>query len=129
MAIERKDKLKNKVKVVKEAIKDPLATQDELATRAGVWKWTVNRNMQELEQNGLESEIMDRILSNDDQIIDLVNQIHLKEIQEKVKNNEKLTLQDHKLLWDLANNSTKRKAIFGDKWDTKDNKQPITIQI
>ena len=62
---------------------------------------------------------MDRILANDDKIMDLVNQIHLKEIQKKYDNEEELTLQDHKLLWDMANNSTKRKAIFG-KNDTGD---------
>jgi len=113
----RKDKLKNKAKVVREAIKDPLATQDQIAERAWVWKWTVNRNMQELDQNGLEGDIMDRILGMDDRIIDLANQITLRQIENKLENWKELSLIDTKIIWDLANNSTKRKAIFwGKEW-------------
>lgn len=117
--IERKDKLKNKAKVVKSVIKDPTKTQREIAKETWLWLGTVNRQTKDLEQNGTESNIMDRILWNDDKIMDLVNQIHLREIQKKYDNDEELTLQDHKLLWDMANNSTKRKAIFwkNDDWD------------
>ena len=123
--IERKDKLKNKAKVVKEVAKDPTLTQDQIVEKTWLWKGTVNRNMQELDQNGLESNIMDRILASDDKIIDLANQIHLKTIQDKLNEWKELTLQDNKLIWDLANNSTKRKAIFGKKEDESDN----TIQV
>lgn len=114
----RKDQIKNKATVAREAIKDPLATQDELVKKTWLSKWTVNKNMQELDQTWLSSQIIDRVLWMDDEILELVNWLHLRDIREKVKNKEKLTLQDHKLLWDLANNSTKRKAIFWSK-DTK----------
>ncbi len=123
----RKDKLKNKIAIVKEAAKSPLSTQDEIVKKTWLWKGTVNRHMQEMGENGLESDIMDRILANDSKIIDLVNSMHLKEIEEKIVNNEKLTLAEHKLLWDLANNSTKRKAIFGSKeWKTP---KEVIIQL
>tara|TARA_R110000851_G_C12830240_1_gene540609 strand:+ start:36 stop:311 length:276 start_codon:yes stop_codon:yes gene_type:complete len=76
----RKDKLKNKITVVKAVIKDPLATQDEIVKRTGLGKGTVNRNIQELGKTGLESDIMDRVLGMDDQIMDLANQITLQKI-------------------------------------------------
>lgn len=117
--IERKDKLKNKAKVIKEALKNPLSTQDELVKKTWLSKWTVNSNIRKLDQIWLSSEIIDRVLWMDDEIMDLVNWLHLRDIRKKVESEEELTLQDHKLLWDLANNSTKRKAIFWKKeeWD------------
>ena len=119
--IERSDKKKNKTKVIKEIIKDPLQSQRETAKKAWVWLWTANRILQELEQTGTESKILDRILEMDDKIIALSNWMTLEMIEEKINSKEKLTVQDHKIISDIANNSTKRKAIFWDKkdWDEK----------
>lgn len=124
---ERKDKIVNKAQVAKSLLKDPTQSQRQIAEDTWLSLGNVNDKVWELEQSWTESQIMDRILESDTKIIDLVNGIHLKEIEEKVANWEKLTLQDHKLLWDLANNSTKRKAIF-DKGEKKANEN-ITIQI
>ena len=117
--IERKDKLKNKAKIVKEVIKDPLATQKELEERTWLGHGTINRHIQELDWNGLSSDLIDRVLETDEKIMDLVAEIHYNDIVKKVRAWETLTLQDHKILWDLANNSTKRKAIFwkDNDWD------------
>ena len=131
----RKDKLKNKITVVKAVIKDPLATQDEIVKRTGLGKGTVNRNIQELGKTGLESDIMDRVLGMDDQIMDLANQITLQKIINEAPKKDDwtidvsaLSLVDVKLIGDYANNSTKRKAIFG-KWDKIDPNREIIIQI
>ena len=117
--IERKDKLKNKIKVTKEVIKDPLASQRDVAKKAWVGLGTANRVLKELEQSGTESKIIDSILEMDDQIIALSNWLTLDMIQEKIKDWKDLTVQDYKVISDIANNSTKRKAIFwkNDDWD------------
>lgn len=135
--IERKDKLKNKAEVAKTLIKNPLLTDREVAKKIWIGKSSVNRAKQDLGQDGTkEIDIMLRILEMDDEIIDLSNQITLAKIKKEAFKNEdwsididKLSLQDIKTIWDLANNSTKRKAIFWDKnkWDEKDKVINITI--
>ena len=125
MAIERKDKLKNKAEVAKALINDPTLTDREIEKETWVSKSAANRARQEMGQDGTQGEIMDRILAMDDKIIELANGLHLKTIQDKLEEWKELTLQDNKLIWDLANNSTKRKAIFGKKEEEGDN----TIQV
>lgn len=125
---ERKDKIKNKAKVVRELAKNPESTQRETAKNTGLWLWTVNRANQELEQSGTESDIMDKILAMDDEIMDLANKITLEKLKEWLPKKEdgtidieNLSLNQIKTIWELANNSTKRKAIFwkNDEWDSK----------
>lgn len=124
--IERKDKIQNKAKVVKSLAKDPAQTQREVADSTWVSKTTVHNHMKDIEQNWPKSNIMDRVLEMDDKIMDLANQITLQKIIDEAPKNKDgtinvsaLSLVDVKLIWDYANNSTKRKAIFGkkDEWD------------
>ena len=131
----RKDKIKNKSKVIKELIKNPVLTEREVAKKTWLSNWGVHNHIKEIEQNWAESQIMDRILEMDDKIMELANEITLTKIIKEAKKDddwkidvEALSLQDIKTIWDLANNSTKRKAIFGDKWEWKVNDN-ITIQI
>ena len=124
---ERKDKLKNKAKVVKEVLKDPWLTQRDVAKKAWVGLGTANRILQELEQNGTESLILDKILENDDKIIALSNWITYDTIVKSIEEWD-VSLADTKTISDLANNSTKRKAIF-DTWDKLDPNRDIVIQI
>ncbi len=126
--IERKDKLKNKITVAKELLKNPLSTEKELKEKTWLWAWTVHRQKKEVEKNGVESDIIDRVLEMDDDIMELVNSITYKKLKEKVDGEHELSLPDLKIMWDLANNSTKRKAIF-DKWDKLDPNRDIVIQI
>ena len=129
MAI-RKDKIKNKIEVTKEVIKKPLWTQREIAEAAWVGLWTANRILKELEQTGTESDILDNILSMDDEIIALTNWMTLDLIKEKIEAGKTLSVWEQKVLSDIANNSTKRKAIFWDKKDGSwESNAPITIQI
>lgn len=111
----RADKKKNQAKVIKALVKDPWLTERELAKETWLSNWSAHNHKEELEQNWATSSILDRVLKMDDEILDLVNWLHLRDIRKKVKDESELSLQDHKLLWDLANNSTKRKAIFWSK--------------
>lgn len=56
---ERKDKARNRAKVIKAKLKSPLKTEREIAKETKVSKSTVNRISQELGQSGTKD---DRIL-------------------------------------------------------------------
>ncbi len=126
---ERKDKIKNTLQVTKEVIKQPLWTQREIAKSAWVGLWTANRVLKELEQTRTESQILDNILWMDDEIIALTNWMTLDLIKEKIEQGKALTVWEQKVLSDIANNSTKRKAIFDKRWEEDNKKRDITIQI
>jgi hypothetical protein len=51
----------------------------------------------------------------DDEIMELVNSLTVKHIKWKIEAWSALESNEVKVLWDLANNSTKRKAIFWSK--------------
>ena len=72
--IERKDKLKNKAEVIKVLAKDPTLTEREVAKKTWLSNGWVHNHIKEIEQNWASSDIMDRILGMDDEIIDLSNQ-------------------------------------------------------
>ena len=116
----RKDKLKNKSEVAKALLKNPTLTEREVAKVAWVSPSTAHEHIKDFEQSQAEGKIMDRILSKDDEIIELVNSLTFDHIKAKVDNKEQLESVEVKILWDLANNSTKRKAIFGDSTKDKD---------
>ncbi len=119
--IERKDNIRNKAKVSRALIKDPSLTQREVAKKTWLSNWTVHNQMTKIKQKWAEGSVMDRILEQDEEIMDLVNSLTVKHIKTKVENNESLDTWEVKLLWDLANNSTKRTAIFWkkDEWEEK----------
>jgi len=109
--IERKDKLKNKAKVIKEVIKDPLSTQRDISDKTWLGLWTVNRQLKDLEQNGTKD---DRILWLLDWDLDL-----LKEIQrQKAERLSAKTVNDSDIdKWE--NTANKRRIMFWEKdmWD------------
>lgn len=117
----RKDKLKNKAEAVKALAKNPTLTERQLAKEMNTCKTTAHNHIKDIDRNWPKSNIMDRILEMDDEIMDLANQITLKQIKKKMEEGIELSLADTKIIWDLANNSTKRKAIFWAKreWDDK----------
>ncbi len=94
----RKDKLKNKAKVIKEVLKNPEKTQREIAKSTNISKSTVNRNLQEVGQIGTQSDIIDKILQDDKEIMKLANGETLKRLQEMFQNGEIKNLYDLKIL-------------------------------
>ena len=133
MSVERKDKVRNQAKVMKAVAKEPTLTERQLAKKAGVSKSTVHNHLEKIGQKCPKSDIMDRILAMDDEIMDLANGITLAKIKKEAPKNEdgsidvdRLSLNDIKTIWDLANNSTKRKAIF---WKKEDDDKEIQFII
>lgn len=110
---ERVDKTKNKIKVIKELLRDPLQTDREIAKNAKIWLATTNRNKKEMEQNGTKSNIIDEIIKKDAEIVKLTQ----AEIQRRILEERwKVSTRDLISAWDV---SAKRYTIF--KWDVTDD--------
>lgn len=110
---ERVDKTKNKIKVIKELLRDPLQTDREIAKNANIWLATTNRNKKEMEQYGTKSNIIDEIIKKDAEIVKLTQ----AEIQRRILEERwKVSTRDLISAWDV---SAKRYTIF--KWDVTDD--------
>lgn len=110
---ERVDKTKNKIKVIKELLRDPLQTEREIAKETNVWKSSVNRVKKEMGQNGAKSNVIDDIIRKDAEIVKLTQE----ELERRIKNNPaKVSTRDIISAWDV---SAKRYTIF--KWNVTDD--------
>lgn len=99
----RSDKKKTMAKVAKEILKNPVASQREIAKKAGVWLWTVSRNTNELEQTGaLAKDPRIRAISDDDlHIVKLVQKetiVRLTTPEELAK----INALDLNRIWDIS---------------------------
>jgi hypothetical protein len=109
---ERVDKTKNKIKVIRELLKNPLQTEREIAKKTNIWKSTSNRLRKEIGQIGTKSNIIDEIIKNDADIVKLTQ----AEISKRIKKDPtKVSTRDLISAWDV---SAKRYSIF--KWDITD---------
>lgn len=109
---ERVDKTKNKIKVIKELLRDPLQTEREIAKNGNMAKTTVHRAKQEMDQIGPKSNIIDEIIKKDAEIVKLVQD----ELKKRIKDDPtKVSTRDIISAWDV---SAKRYTIF--KWDVTD---------
>ena len=119
---ERVDKTKNKIKVIKELLKNPLQTDREVEKKTKVWKSIVNRAKKELGQNGAKSNIIDEIIRKDAEIVQLAQ----NELQRRITEDPtKVSTRDIISAWDV---SAKRYSIF--KWQATDEEwwlKEITI--
>ena len=109
---ERSDKMKNKAIGVKEALKNPLASQDSIVKKTGLSKWTVNKNMQELAKNTTKDDRILWVCDDDFKIIKLTQWETIKRITDNPKD---ISISD---LIRAGAESTKRYTIF--KWDITD---------
>lgn len=110
---ERVDKTKNKIKVIKELLRDPLQTEREIAEQTNIGKSSVNRAKKEMGQNGVKSNIIDEIIKKDAEIVKLTQ----AEIQRRILEERwKVSTRDLISAWDV---SAKRYTIF--KWDVTDD--------
>ena len=113
----RSDKAKNRAKVIAEVVKDPFATQEEIAERAWIWRTTVHDHLQEL-PNSTKSDKIEKIIEKDLSIVELATEI-LQDRLQKAKAPE--TAEDKMSTRDIiasADVSAKRYSLF--KWDVTD---------
>lgn len=110
---ERVDKTKNKIKVIKELLRDPLQTEREIAKNCNIAKTTVHRAKKDMDQIGPKSNIIDEIIKKDAEIVKLTQ----AEIQRRILEERwKISTRDLISAWDV---SAKRYTIF--KWDVTDD--------
>ncbi len=117
---QRKDKLKNKAKVVKEVLKDPLATDRDIEKKTGVWKSTANRVRQELGQAGTKDDRIVGICNQDIEIVELANKVRRRYVEQIINKKEELKPSEISEVDKISNTSQKRYSIFmGDRTDDK----------
>lgn len=109
---ERVDKIKNQAKIVREVIKNPLATDREVAKATWVWKSTANRARKELGQVGTKIEAIQEIIKNDMEIVKLWQSIIMQRMETQP---DKLSTKD---IISATDTWAKRYSLF--KWDVTD---------
>lgn len=111
---ERKDKARNRAKVIKAKLNSPLKTEREIAKETKVSKSTVNRISKELGQKGTKDERILWICDKDLEIVKLWQEI----IMEKLRDQKQVAkLKPHEISQVIAEN-TKRYTLFrGDATD------------
>lgn len=124
----RVDKQKNIAKVAKELLTNPLQTEREVAENTWIWRWTVNRAKQELEQNGAKD---DRILWITDTDLSIVT-IGQREIEKRLNTKEELEKMRTVEISQVIKESTARYSLFrgnatDEQWGLK--LPDVTFQI
>lgn len=123
----RADKKTNISKVAKAVLKDPLATQREIADNANVWLWTANRVIAELEQNGTKDERIIWITDTDLSILT----IGQREIERRLNDKEEVEKMRTVEISQVIKESTARYSLF--RWSATDKewglKETVTIEI
>lgn len=108
----RVDAQKNKAKIVKEILKDPLKTQREIAKETWLWKTTVQEH-----KKSLKTTKDDRIIGICDKDIDIVR-LSQKEIERRLLDNEEKKKISARDISSIAKDSSARYTIF--RWEITD---------
>lgn len=113
MAKERVDAKKNQEKITKEVLSNPLQSQREIASNAGVWKTTVQEHLKNLPNTTKD----DRILTLTDKDFELMQLIQKRKF-ERMNNTEQPVNDSDLNNWDKE--AKARYTIF--RWDVTDEK-------
>lgn len=109
--VERADKLKNQKKIIKEVIKNPFATQREIASAAWVSVATANDHINSIPKAN-KSEQVNKIIDKDIEIVETAQLI----LHKRLKDNEKdMSTRD---IISMADVSAKRYSLL--KWSATD---------
>jgi len=110
----RADKKKNISKVATALLQEPLLDQREIADKTGLWLGTVNRALDEVEQNGTKDVDIIYITEKDKNVVKL----WVEEIERRFQNKEEIQAMAMRDIVQATAESTKRYTIF--KWDITD---------
>lgn len=111
---ERAESKRNKAKVIKALIKNPLASQREIAKEAWVTVWTVNNKLNQVKQWEIKDDRILWICDADLEIVKLWQQI----IKEKLTNKKVVDKMKAGEVSQVIAENTKRYTLF--KWDATD---------
>jgi len=116
--------MKNKAKIVKEVLKNPLASQRDIAAATGLWKSTVQEHIKELPKSVKDGRI-EWICDTDMENVVLWQNILQKRLQEEPDKLKTVEIVAIIAEW------TKRYTIF--RWEATDEqwwlKDPISVNI
>ena len=108
----RTDKKKNVGKVAEVLAKNPHATEQEIAEKAGIGNWTAHRAKKELEKSGGKDETIKYIVGSAKNRIKRWQRIfdrYMDEVEEK----EKLVRQDISLVKEILKDDQARITVLG----------------
>ena len=115
----RADANKNLSKVAKILLEDPLKTEREIAKETWLGKSTVNRQKQELGQNGAKDDRIKGLLDKDLDILNMIQAQKIEELQQKKVSHSDIDK------WE--NTANKRRIMFWEK-DESEEKTIFIIQ-
>lgn len=114
----RKTDSKKIAKIIKSKIKNIDATTEEIAKKTKTSRSVVSRVLnEELGEVGQKSDYIARIIDNDKEIMDLTNEIALKQLK-KIRDMETISTYEVKTVVDIAEKSFKRYILL--KWNVTD---------
>jgi len=109
----RVDRKKSEAKVIKEVLKNPLLSQQEIANRTWLSKWNVNDKLNNLDQITSKDDRILWVCDDDFEIIKLTQSETIRRIREAPS---EISMSDIIRAW---SESTKRYTIF--KWEITDD--------
>ena len=113
----RTDKKKNVWKVAKVLVKNPHATEREIAKEVWLWKSTVNRAKVELGQTGTKDETISYIVWASKNRLKKIQQVMDRFVDESIAKDE-LSRSDTSLIKDIAKDDLQRiTVLWGDVTD------------
>lgn len=110
----RSDKIRNKTKVIKAVMEDPMASERELAKKLWIWKTTAHEHLKDLKKT--KNDQIEKIISKDLEIVELATDI-LKDRLILAKNDPESKMSNRDIIAS-ADVSAKRYSLF--KWDATD---------
>lgn len=113
----RSDKAKNRAKVLSEVVKDPFATERQIAKNTWLWKTTIHWHLEDIPKT-TKSDQIEKIISKDIEIVNLATDIlqdRLRKAKKPETDEDKMTTRD---IIASADVSAKRYSLF--KWDVTD---------
>lgn len=114
----RTDKKRNVWKVAKELVKNPHATEREIAEKTWLWCWTVNRAKKELVQNGAKDTTIQYIVTKAKENLNLAQQIQRKYLEQVNAKKRKLAPSEINEVSKISKDEMQRVTVLG--WDITD---------
>ena len=120
----RTDKKKNVWKVAKILIENPHATEREIAKKAWIGNWTVNRAKKELEQTGAKDPVIRYIVDKSKETLEKIKNIQDRYIAQ-VENSDEIQRADVRELNSIAKDDIQRITVLW--WDVTDESGGLKI--
>lgn len=120
--VERSDKIKNKAKIIKAVMENPMATEREIAKTVWVAKTTAHDHLKDLKST--KNDQIEKIIAKDLEIVEIATDI-LKDRLLLAKNDPENKMSNRDIIAS-ADVSAKRYSLF--KWDATDENWWLKVE-